>query len=351
MRWRVVAEGQRTPWKRYLLLGALSMALGQVAYSVFLGSVEPDAPDPAGGVERLKMGLMAILGTMGVALGSVLYARSAPALSRRDQLDRTKVQQFLVEFIATVGLTFATTFLGWGLLGLFRITGDSSLPAWERLVAVPLALVGSVLILGGILLWHLWLRRPSDPFSPASVVRALRDTSSWRWWARPAPQWDPASKRDVWAVRGVFWCGLLVRSIGAAYLGGYLTSNLTGRPVEDIVAILVLIGVVSAGGLLVALPNEVLPERGISRSRTLLEASLDNGLVVLGGGFCGAVIGIISAQNVSRYGGIVLGIYLLIVIAITGWFNSSLLAYRNWHDPEVERRRRQKTSPSEDEVS
>lgn len=344
-------ERQQTPWKRYLLLGALAMALGQAAYSVFLGSVEPDAPDPAGAMERMMMGLMAIMGTIGVALGSVLYARSAPVLSRRDQVDRTKGQQFLVELIATVGLTFATTFLGWGLLGLFRITGDSSLPAWERLVAVPLALVGSVLILGGILLWHLWLRRPSDPFSRASVARALRDTSSWQWWARPAQQWDPASKRDVWAVRSVFWCGLLARAIGAAYLGSYLTNNLTGRPGEDIIAILGLIGVVSAGGLLVALPNEVLPERGISRARKLLEASLDNGIVVLGGGFFGAFIGIISTQNTPLYGVIVLGIYFLIVIAITGWFNSSLLAYRNWHDPEVERRKRQKASPSEEEVS
>lgn len=343
-------EHPRAPWRRYLLLGALAMALGQVAYSVFLGSVEPDAPALTGGMERLKMGFMAVLGTMGTALGSVLYARSAPVLSCREQMDRTKGHQFLVEFFATVGLTFATTFLGWGLLRLFTITGDSSLPSWERAIAVPLSIVVSVLILGAILLWHLWLGKPNDPFSPASVVQSLRDTPEWKWWARPSEQWDPASKRDVWTVRGVFWGGLLTRSIGAAFLGGYLTDNLTGRPFEDILAILALIGVVAVGGLLIALPDEVLPKRGISRSRKLLETSLDSGLVVLGGGFCGAFIGVIYTQNVPLYGGLILSMYLLIVIAITGWFNSSLLAYRNWHNPEVVRRKREKAGRREREA-
>lgn len=334
-----MTENRHTPWKRYLLLGALAMAFGQVGYSVFLNSVEPNAPDLAGGVERLTMALMSLLGTVGTALGSVLYARSAPGISRRGQVPRGRKQQFLVEFIATVGLVFATTFLGWALLGLFTVTGDSSLPSWERVVAIPLAIFGSLAILTGVLLWHLWLRRTDDPFSPISVVRELRSLPVWKWLARPAEQWDPAARRDVWTMRIFFWSGLFIRSIGAAFLGGYLTENLSGRPLEDILAILALTGVVAVGGLLVALPAEVLPGRGISRARKLLEAALDNGLIVLGGGFLGALIAVIATQEAPLYGLAILAIYGAVVFGITGWFNSSLLAYRSWHDPEVQRRK------------
>lgn len=339
-----MTDGRRAPWKRYLLVGALAMALGQAAFSVFLSSVEPDAPDPASGMERLTTTLMSVLGTLGTAFGSVLYAKSAPGLSRRSQMDRGKVHQFLVEFIATAGLVFATTFLGWAMLWLFTTTRDSSLPPWERVAAVPLLIVVSGVVLAGILVWHLWLKRPSDPLSPKSVVRELRGLPAWKWFARPAKQWDPASKRDAWAMSTVFWSGLLIRSIGAAFLGGYLSENLSGRPVEDILMIVLLVGVVAVGGLLVALPDEVLPKRGISRARKLLETSLDNGLVVLGGGFLGAVIALFAAQEIPLYGLVVLVIYGGFVFAITGWFNSSLLAYRNWRDPELARRRRERTS-------
>lgn len=342
-------DGKRTPWKRYLLIGALAMALGQVALSIFLSSIEPDAPDPANGMERLYSALMSVLGTIGTALGSVFYAKSAPGLSRRSQKDRGKVKQFFVEFIATAGLVFATTFLGWAMLGLITITADSSQPPLERVVAVPILLFVSAVVLAIILIWHLWLRSSDDPLSPKSVVEELRSLRAWKWLARPAKMWDPASTRDVWAMLIAFWGGLFVRSIGAAFLGGYLSENRSGRPIEDILKIALLVGVVAIGGLLVALPDEVLPKREISRARKLLEVSLDNGLIVLGGGFLGALIALFVEQKVPHYGVVVLSIYGGFAFAITGWFNSSLLAFRNWHDPEVARRKREKASREDKE--